>query len=266
MKKRYYVLITICIVVILIFLNVLGIKGDLYILFRNIPKKTVLANINDYNEIETKHFVIRYENSDPEVLELIEKASEKYYDDICRLFDYYPEDKTVVVLYDNSEELLKNVNLGESKPPMGVYYASTIQILSPRLWCPPHKDMKSLFMDEGPMVHEFTHLIIDDITKGNYPLWFTEGVALYSEYIHTGYEWGKEVEEEKIYSIEELNDKFNKLDQYLAYTQSFRVVKYMADTYGFESIKEIIKKLEDGHTFNNAFEIVTKDKVSKLNI
>lgn len=266
MRKRHYVLITICIVFILIFLNGFRIKGDLYIFFRNIPKKTVLANIKDYNKVETEHFIIKYKTDDLEVLKLVEKASEEYYDEICRQFDYYPEDKTVVVLYDNSEDLLKNANLGKSKPPMGVYYASTIQILSPRLWCPADKDMESLFINEGPMVHEFTHRIIDDITKGNYPLWFTEGLALYSEYIYTGYEWGKEVEEEKIYSFKELNHEFNKLDQYLAYTQSFRVVKHIVDTYGFESIKEIIKKLEDGYTFNNAFEMVTKDKISRLNI
>lgn len=266
MRKRYYVLITICVIFILMFSNVFSIKGDLYIFFRNIPKRTVLANIENYNELETEHFIIRYRTDDPQVLKLVAKASEEYYDEICSQYDYYPKDKTIVVLYDNSKDLLENANLGKSKPPMGVYYASTIQILSPRLWSPADKDMESLFMNEGPMVHEFTHLVIDDITKGNYPLWFTEGLALYSEYTHTGYEWGKEVEEEKIYSIKELDQNFNKLDQYLAYTQSFRVVKHMVDVYGFESIKEIIKKLEDGYTFNDAFEMVTKDKISKLDI
>jgi len=266
MRKTYYVFISMFIVLILIFVNVFGIKGNLYVLFRNIPKRAVMKNIKDYKEFETENFIIRYKSNDMETVNLVARASEEYYDEICKQYGYYPEDKTVIVLYDNSEELLKNANLAKSKPPMGVYYASTIQILSPKVWCPPNEDMEYLFMNEGPMVHEFTHLVIDDITKGNYPLWFTEGLALYSEYIYTEYEWGKEIDEEKIYSIDELSNDFNDLDQYLAYTQSFRIVKHMVDTYGFEKVKKILDKLEGGYAFNKAFEIVTKDKISKLNI
>ncbi|SHJ93249.1 peptidase MA family metallohydrolase [Paramaledivibacter caminithermalis] len=266
MKNRHYVFISILIIFILISLNVFGIKGNLYIFLRNIPKGKVMKITQDYKEAETKHFIIKYKTYDLQVLRLVKEVAEEYYDEICQQFGYYPKNKTRVVLYDNSEELLKNANLGKSKPPMGVYYASIIHILSPRLWVSSDEEMEYLFSNEGPMVHEFTHLIIDDITKGNYPLWFTEGLALYSEYAHTGYEWGKEIEEKKIYSIKELSQEFNKLDQYLAYTQSFRVVKYMAETYGFEDIKKILKKLQEGYTFNNAFESVTKDKISKLNI
>lgn len=266
MKKRYYVYVSMCIAFILIFTNTLGIKGNLYILFRNIPKRSVLRNVEDYKEFETANFIIKHRANDAEVLRLVAQASEEYYDEICEKYDYYPEDKTVVILYDDSQELMENTNLGKSKPPMGVYYASTIQILSPRVWCPPGADMEYLFLNEGPMVHEFTHLVIDDITKGNYPLWFTEGLALYSEYITTKYEWGNEIAEEKIYTIHELSSNFHGLDQYLAYTQSFRVVRYMVDTYGFESIKEILRELESGYDFNKAFEIVTKDQISKLNI
>ncbi len=266
MKKIHYVFISMCIIAILMLTNVFGIKGDLYILFRYFPKETVLNNTVDYNELETEHFTIRYKTNDTEILELVSKASEEYYDEICKQYDYYPEDKTMVILYDDSQELLDNANLSKSKPPMGVYYASTIQILSPREWCPPGEDMEYLFMNEGPMVHEFTHLVIDDITKGNYPLWFTEGLALYSEYIFTEYEWGKEIEGEKIYTIDELNNDFNTLDQYLAYTQSFRVVKHMVESYGFENVMEILERLEAGDTFERAFEKVTDDDISKLNI
>ncbi|SKC88401.1 peptidase MA family metallohydrolase [Maledivibacter halophilus] len=266
MKKRFYIIISMVIIFILISFNVFGIKGDLYVLFRNIPKKKVLQNVEDYSELKTENFIIKHKTNDLEVLKLVEKAAEKHYGEICNQYDYYPKDKAIVVLYENPDDLLRNANLGKSKPPMGVYYASTIQILSPRLWVPAHEDMEYLFMNEGPMVHEFTHLIIDDITKGNYPLWFTEGLALYSEYIYTGYEWGKDVKWENLYSIDELNSNFNKLDQHLAYTQSFRVVRYMVEAYGFEKVKEILEKLEEGYVFRNAFEMVTKDKFSKLDI
>jgi hypothetical protein len=238
MKKRYHVLIIVLIISILIIANIGGTRGKLYVLFRNIPKVKILHNTKDYERLYTDHFAIRYKTKDKEILNIVAKGAEKYYDEICREFEYYPKNKTVIILYDNSEELLKNVNIGEGKPPMGVYYASTIQILSPKLWVPQKGDMEYLFMNEGPMVHEFTHLIIDDIAKGNYPLWFTEGMALYQEYVHTNYEWGKDVKMEQIYTVEELSSSFSALNQYLAYTQSFRTVKHMVDKYGFESIKK----------------------------
>lgn len=238
----------------------------MYLLFRNIPKARVVNKVVDYKQYETTNFIIKYKTSDNNIVELVARASEEYYDEICSKFDYYPRDKTLVILYDNSEDLLNNANLKESKPPMGVYYASTIQILSPEIWVKSNEDIETTFMNEGPMVHEFTHLIVDNIAKGNYPLWFTEGIALYEEYDNTGYEWGKSIKNEKIYTINQLNNNFNELNQYLAYTQSFRVVKYIVDKYGFDSIKGILRELGEGYTFDRAFENVTKDKIHSLNI
>ena len=43
------------------------------------------------------------------------------------------------------------------------------------------------YFKEGPMVHEYTHLVVDELTGGNYSRWFTEGVAQYVEQQVTGY-------------------------------------------------------------------------------
>ncbi len=266
MKKRSHVFIWICVICVLFIFNIGGIKGKIYLVLRNIPKEIILNNTKDYNETNTKHFIIKYTSSDENLVNLVANTSENYYEDVCSLFKYYPDNKTVVILYEDSEEFLKNSNLQKSKPPMGVYYASTIQILSPKFWTDPDENLEDKFIKEGPMVHEFTHLIVDNITKGNYPLWFTEGLALYSEYVITDYEWGKNIEDNNIYTIDELNNKFNELDQYLAYTQSFRVVKHIVDEYGFEVIDTILQKLSEGYGFEKAFEKATNTKISSLNI
>jgi len=41
---------------------------------------------------------------------------------------------------------------------------------------------------ENTALHEMVHLFTDDLGKGNFPTWFTEGVSWYFEYKINGYE------------------------------------------------------------------------------
>ena len=79
----------------------------------------------------------------------------------------------------------------------------------------------------------------------------TEGVSLYFEYMIDGYEWGREVVFlEKNYTIEELNSQFSSLNQYEAYTKSFRLVRTLVENHGLDKLMEIISSLGDGHDFD----------------
>ncbi|MEW9123489.1 MAG: hypothetical protein AB2421_12340 [Thermotaleaceae bacterium] len=231
-----------------------GLKTALYPYLREIQYHWILFKTRELSEIETEHFRIRYEGEDQEVINLVARASERHYKDICDLFDYYPERKTMVIVYDDAMKLMANANLGHGKPPMGVYYASTVQILSPRLWVKNPQGMEEIFLNEGPMVHEFTHLLVDDIARGNYPLWFTEGMALYQEYVQTGYEWGKNLEypEGKPYTIEELTNSFHQLDEMLAYKRSFEIVREIIETYGFQDMNQVLRNLGKGYPLAEA--------------
>ncbi|MCT4618037.1 MAG: hypothetical protein N4A62_01445 [Marinisporobacter sp.] len=245
---------------LVIFLMTIGIfnykvlKVHGYPLFRKIQHELILYKTKDYKTKETEHFIIRYPMEDEKIIDLVAKASEKHYKEVCDRFNYHPEHKTTVIVYDNPEDLMNNASLKQGKPPMGVYFASTIQILSPRLWIPQGEEIEEIFMNEGPMVHEFTHLLVDDLTRGNYPLWFTEGVALYQEYLQTGYVWGETLSyEEKPYTVEELTDDFHKLDMMLAYKRSFEIVKEMVEREGFDEINQLLKDLGYGRSFEAIF-------------
>ncbi|QEK13491.1 hypothetical protein FQB35_15145 [Crassaminicella thermophila] len=245
-------------VLLLIFIMFTGIfyfndvKVHVYPLLRKIQHELILYKTKDYKVRETEHFLIRYNIEDEETINLVEKASEQYYQQVCDMFHYYPKDKTTVIVYNDPSELMKNASLKQEKPPMGVYFASTIQILSPKLWIPQNEDIEDIFMNEGPMVHEFTHLLVDDLAKGNYPLWFTEGLALYQEYAQTGYEWGKDLSfEGKPYTVKQLTEEFMNLDEMLAYKRSFELVKDIVDTQGFEHLNELLKDLGKGKDYRN---------------
>lgn len=245
---------TLAFIIFIASIHVGELKTFFYPHLRELQYQWILFKTRDYPVIETENFVIRYEQEDQEVIRLVAEASEKHYEEIVDMFNYRPERKTVVILYNDPAALMANSNLGKGKPPMGVYYASTIQVLSPRLWIGAHEDMREVFLNEGPMVHEFTHLLVDDMAKGNYPLWFTEGMALYQEYVQTGYEWGKDLRypENKPYSLQQLTEEFGSLDEILAYKRSFEIVRDIIESHGFEGMRQVLENLGRGKTLSGA--------------
>ncbi|WZL73085.1 hypothetical protein QBE52_18890 [Clostridiaceae bacterium 35-E11] len=240
------------------------LKVRAYPLLREIQHELILYKTKHYQQLETEHFIIRYEPEEEAIIDLVAQAAERDYKAVCDMFGYYPKEKTMIIVYHNSENLMKNTNLGQGKPPMGVYFASTIQILSPRLWISEDENMQDIFMNEGPMIHEFTHLVVDDVTKGNYPLWFTEGVALYQEYVQTGYEWGKNASFEGVpYTVEQLAQNFHQLDEILAYKRSFEIVKEIVEDQGFEKINHTLELLGEGKEFDRVHSEVLGTSLQK---
>ncbi|TCO77939.1 peptidase MA family metallohydrolase [Marinisporobacter balticus] len=246
-RKRSFALL------IIVFIMLTGVtyyrtlKVHAYPLLAKMQHEWILYKTKDYPVKETEHFRIRYDIEDKEIIDLVAKASEQYYIEVCKMFDYYPKNKTTVIVYNNPDKLMENASLKQEKPPMGVYFASTIQILSPRLWITENEHIEDIFMNEGPMVHEFTHVLVDDLANGNYPLWLTEGIALYQEYMQTGYVWGEELSfEGNPYTVKELTKSFHELDQMLAYKRSFEIVKEMVETQGFDYINGLLSDLGEG--------------------
>jgi len=54
---------------------------------------------------------------------------------------------------------------------MGVYWSGVIRILSPDEWLDevPSRGREVLFSQQGPIAHEYIHLLVDYQTRGNYP-------------------------------------------------------------------------------------------------
>lgn len=223
-------------------------------LIRSIENKIVLYKTRNFNQTETDAFIFRYENIDNEILELIKDTTADKYRKITDIFQYEFKDKILVVIYNNMDLMMNTTMLKKGEPPMGVYYGDSVHILNPELWIEEAgaEKLEYVFYNKGPILHELTHLFTDHIGNGNFPMWFTEGVSLYFEYMVDGYEWGREVifTDTNTYTIKELNGNFYGLDQYRAYTQSFRLVKNMVDNYGLDKLIDIIDSLGKGHNMD----------------
>lgn len=221
---------------------------------RGIERQVISLRVENYEILETDHFTIRYKNTNKSILALIAKIAEDKYSKAVYIFQYKPDGKILLIIHDDPGEMKSITTLGQEASPMGVYYGDSIHILDPSQWVKNAEDIEQMertLNSEGPILHELVHLIVDHMAKGNFPMWFTEGVSLYFEYLIDGYEWGKEVDFTRDdYTIEELTYNFNKLDQYRSYTKAFRLVKAYVDTNGVSELIEVIKCLGQGKKFD----------------
>ncbi|MBP2650322.1 MAG: hypothetical protein H6Q74_1147 [Firmicutes bacterium] len=208
------------------------------------------------NVYETEHFIIKYDQEDADVVSMVGQAAEDAYQPVISELDSTLNRKTLLIIYPDKEKMNKLFGWSGTQNAMGVYWGGVIQILSPKVWL--HELSAEEFIHSGPMVHEFTHLVFDHITSGNYPRWFTEGLAQYVEYKVNGYEWrtADNIIKDNMYNMNELDDHFDQLDnQALAYRESLLAVRYIAQVHGEDKLHKVIDKLRHGYSMKKAIKI-----------
>lgn len=211
-----------------------------------------------FSETVTENFIIKYTPIDEQYVPTIASAAEESYDQVTNFFNYTPLQKTVIVVYPDSVSLAKSFGWDKNEKAMGVYWAGSIRILSPSQWISGKIDEE--FYKDGPMVHEFTHLIVDDLTKGNYNRWWTEGIAQYVEKKITGFQFTDPYQNKppSFFKLKELEKNFNQLEQSTAYWQSLKIVEYIVDNYGEDKLFAILDNLGKGNNMSLAIENVLK--------
>jgi hypothetical protein len=264
MKKK-----NITIIILLIFLLGLIFNNKLmsfaYPVYKNIAKTKIENNVKNYKTAYSKHFIIKYTDNDSKYIDLIIETAEKHYYDVVNDLGCMPTDKTIIIVYPTPYKMSRDFSLAKGDDAMGIYLDGIISIQSPALWIKPGQNLKEVFEKEGPVVHEFTHLIVDDIAKGNYPVWFTEGLALLEEYRQNKYEWGKGYNYyDKPYTLKQLTDDFDTLDEMLAYKRAFQVTKAISDKYGMSTIRSILKDLGNGMNLKESFYKETGEELNSF--
>lgn len=220
----------------------------IYPLARQVFQAKMNYETRDMMKLETEHFVVKYTQADADVVAMVAQAAEEAYRPVTDILGYVPKDKGVLVIYPDKRQLNQVFGWSSSESAMGVYYGGIIQVLSPRVWL---KDASSdrEFVQTGPVLHEYTHLVFDYMTNGNYSRWFTEGLAQYLEYKVNGYEWLTKDNrlDGKLYSMAEMDGNFDDLNnKSLAYRQSLAAIRYIAEVQGDDKLRSIISDLTRG--------------------
>ncbi|HHU86757.1 MAG TPA: hypothetical protein GXZ25_08110, partial [Peptococcaceae bacterium] len=228
---------------------------------RELVKIYVVIGSWNMSKLTSEHFFVKYMPEDRGEAELVLETAEKFYQPITEDFGYTPRGRIPIILYSTKQELNQSFGWDASESAMGVYWAGVIRVLSPGAWVAETEAdrVREVFVSSGPVAHELTHLMVDYLTGGNYPRWFTEGVAQYEEYKLTGFTLSKPEDSLKppLYSMQELSRDFDNLaDQTRAYSQSLAAVQYIVSQYGDDALAGLIKELGLGCSFSQAAEKV----------
>lgn len=204
----------------------------------------------DSNYTETEHFIINGKNADATMVEEFGPLLEKSYELIGDEFNYYPNKKTPVVVYGSMEDFWNQNKSLDGQAVMGLYHLGVIHLVAPEVF---DMDLEE-YEKNGPILHEYTHKAVDDISNGNVEIWFTEGLALYQEYLNYGVIWGEGLIFEDEFTMDELRNDFLSLEPVQAYKQSFELIKNIYQDQGKDKIMELIKELGKGTVTDDALE------------
>ena len=243
-----------------------SVRRVAYAVGRNVLEKKIVYTMEGEGVRTSKQFVIKYHKEDAKYIDMILDSANEHYQDLAKDFSYTKKDPIYIIVYSSVEEMRAHLKLPATMNPMGLYYGRTLNILSPRAWI-EEKDLESMrriFEREGPMTHELTHLFVDEITMGNYPLWFTEGMALYMEKKYTGFQWGEgqSIDTEGI-TIKKLTEDFSSIDELISYKKSVEIIEQWVDSYGEPKVMQLLHHLAKGLSLQEAvyreFKIFLRD-------
>ncbi|MGB9783130.1 MAG: peptidase MA family metallohydrolase [Moorellaceae bacterium] len=221
----------------------------------------------DWLVAESEHFRLKYRPEDASIVPVVLETAEEAYVPATEIFHYQPRGKTLVLIYPDRQSLAQQFGWAADESAMGVYWAGVVRILSPLDWLPADHTLSDTFKAQGPVLHEFSHLLVDELARGNYPRWLTEGLAQYVERQVTGYQLpGPEPEDIKQwYSLYELDTHFDRLpDQAVAYRQSLMMVDYLIDRTGWEGVRRLLLELGRGASLEEAIKEATGLELTQL--
>ena len=210
--------------------------------------RKVLGVLSNYETITTEHFVIRVDSQADRILgEYMAEYLEEVYPELVKLYGYEPPQRSVFEIYNNAKGL--TAHQWFSARMVGLPWIQTIgastgmmvALASPTASPQPYNWARVV-------KHEFVHVLTLQQTHFNIPHWFTEALAVTSEGIQRPAEWNRmlldRVPRGELWSLDELTGIFVRpetpADWQFAYCQSRLYAQYMIETFGEETISEML--------------------------
>jgi tetratricopeptide (TPR) repeat protein len=243
-------------------------KVNLEIGYENDPFNVMTSNIlkvfdtlETYATLESEHFKVHMSDRDAQILwPYLEPLLEESWDTLTAKYGYEPESPILIEVFENSEDFaVRSVGLPDIGPLVGICFGKVITLISPDTLTANWQEI---------VWHEFMHVITLQMTDNRMPRWLSEGISVWEEREGRPY-WGRDqgldlvraATQDKLLPIASLNSGFsgarNNADLSFAYFQSYLVVDYITDAYGFDKLVDLIDQYafikEDGDRFAEVF-------------
>jgi tetratricopeptide (TPR) repeat protein len=183
------------------------------------------------------------------VLDVLENA----YNQVGAEMGHFPEARIPVVIYKRDD--FKAVT--DSPDWSGGLYDGTIRL--------PFGSMTGITPPmRGILFHEYAHVVVFDLTRGNCPVWLNEGIAeIFGRQQHNrSVQESSDSRTGEAANLKKLEGSFTGLtgSQALqAYQQSYFLVSYIVTTYGWHRVRQILNNLGNGMNIVEAIASALKD-------
>ena len=202
------------------------------------------------------HFALRYVGEVPEelggeILELLEQA----YDEVGYDLNHYPQDAVEVVIYSDAD-FQRVTHLPGWVSAAFEERGSRIRI--------PIRGIRQATDLRALLYHEYTHVVIQDVTGGKVPTWLNEGLALIEQRTPLDGAVGtvrQLADEKKLPSLGALNGSFVKLtgpEASVAYAVSYTAAKFLIERWSRWDAQRLLRQLGEGLAFEEALEETTR--------
>ena len=245
-------------------------KANLEIGYENDPFNVMTSNmlkvfdtLATYTTQESEHFKVHMSQRDADILwPYLMPLLEEGWDTLTAKYGFEPSGPILIEIFEKTEDFaVRSVGLPDIGPLVGICFGKVITLISP--------DTLSANWQEI-VWHEFAHIITLQMTNNRMPRWLSEGISVWEEREGRPY-WGRSqgldlvraAQQDKLLPIAGLNDGFsgarNNADLGFAYFQSYLVVDYIAEEYGFAKLVDLVQQYalikEDSDRFSEVFEM-----------
>ncbi|MHC4408712.1 MAG: tetratricopeptide repeat protein, partial [Planctomycetota bacterium] len=213
-------------------------------------------------EQKTEHFVIRYDAAEYEIHHrYLAEVLEASWDDMVKRYAFEPNKPVLVECFRTQDDFsVRTIGL-PGIPALGACFGGLITLDSPKAFLRP-------FNWHSTAVHEFAHVVTLQLSAGQVPRWFTEGVSVLEEKpFGTG--WGREEQFERQLLDAYLTDTLPKVATFDGMFRSNRIayayyvgglmMQMIRREWGEEGIVKALrlwaKDAPQGEVFEKAFSI-----------
>ncbi len=212
----------------------------------------VLDSMDTFVTLENDTFQVKMSEHDATVLwPYMEPLLVEAWEKLTKKYQFTPEGPVLIEVFDQREDFaVRSVGLPDIGPLVGICFGKVITLISPDTLTANWQEI---------VWHEFVHIITLQMTNNRIPRWLSEGVSVYEEFQGRD-EWGRRqnldvaraMQTEHFFPIERIDDAFllarSDDDLNLAYLQSYLVVEFIVQTYGFEKLLDMLNAYRDEHT------------------